>query len=347
MGYDPRCPANCVLIASGLQTCSPWCSDAGLPHDNDAQVSGALVCIGGRTGMSALLSGLKSFGLEPWAITGVFDNGSSTGELSRSLLIPGIGDAAGCLAALSAVADLANYRFPAGPWAGHPVKNVLAAASVLRNGGDLQKGLDDLASLLQAQGRVIVAALEAAELVATTSLGTRVLGESLIGATSDLVSVELTPPVVAAPLAIDVVKGAKALVIAPGSLFTSVTASLLPKGISEAIRTSQAPMIGVVNLTTEQFETTGVSADEHVDFIEGFVGRKADLWIADTSSWAQLNGEDAGPGRVFIRPRRHAGRCLFADVRPDDRSPVHSPEKLARAVAAALAKVVEARRHVA
>ncbi len=242
------------------------------------------VVIGGGTGLSALLRGLK--GLQPrldiTAIVTTFDDGGSSGILRREFKYPGLGDLRQCIAALTppdgdtnAADELLNFRFPKqSALAGHTVGNILLAALLARE-GDIATAVEQISRLMRIQGRVLPVSLEAGHLCAELSDGQIIYSESAIdlreSADPSISRVFLRYPVEANPAAIEAVLNADAIVLGPGDLFTSVLPNILPVGMKEVISESDAKLIFVCNLTTKHGETDGFTASDFVSTVNKFL----------------------------------------------------------------------------
>jgi len=228
-----------------------------------------IVAIGGGTGLSSLLRGLKEYTTNLTAIVTVADDGGSSGRLRHELGVLPPGDIRNCLVALadseSMMTDLFEYRFNEGDGlTGHSFGNLfLAAMSGIA--GDFDSAIKESSRVLNIKGRVLPSTLANVALEATLEDGTVVLGESNISKSkSPIRSIRLVPES-CEPLdeAIEAILAADAIVLGPGSLYTSVMPNLLVPGIAEAVERSMALKVYVCNIMTQPGETDGLSAADH------------------------------------------------------------------------------------
>ena len=249
-----------------------------------------IVAIGGGTGLPVVLKGLKKY-LYPrdrqhhsnklTAIVTVADDGGSSGRLRRDLDILPPGDIRNCLVALadtdSILPDLFQYRFTKSPELNsHSMGNLLLAAlSELTH--DFQYAIQTTGRLLGIHGRVLPSTLERVELGAKLKDRRIIWGETAITKNGNGIEIEkvfLRPenpsPV---PLALEAIASADAIILGPGSLYTSLIPNLLIRGIVEAISESSAKKICVMNLMTQPGETDGYTAEDHLDAIFKHCGR--------------------------------------------------------------------------
>jgi uncharacterized cofD-like protein len=231
-----------------------------------------VVAAGGGTGLPRVLAGLAP-GVEPeedrpvqiTALVATSDDGGSSGELRRSYGVPAPGDVRNCLVALAAapnpLAAVFQHRFEGvGGLAGHTVGNVVLTALAQRL-GDFGQAVAAAGELLGVRGRVLPASAEPVELVARLDDGRLVRGETaIVRSTGRIEEVRLARPAAAPPEAVEAVLGADLVVLGPGSLYSSVLASLLARGIPEALRATAATRVLVVNLLTQPGETDGYGA---------------------------------------------------------------------------------------
>ena len=208
------------------------------------------MAIGGGTGLSALLRGLKEHTSNLTAVVTVADDGGSSGVLRTELGIPPVGDIRNCIAALADAEPLMNellqYRFPVadgesrvgeGPGlAGHAVGNLLLAAMTAIEGGDFEEGVRRINRILAVRGQVVPVTATPLTLHARCRDGSVVDGQSLIMATRDIERVWITPDGVdASEDALAAIADAELIVLGPGSLYTSLLPSLLMPAIRDAL----------------------------------------------------------------------------------------------------------------
>jgi len=229
-----------------------------------------VVAIGGGTGLSTLLRGLKAYTDHLTAVVTVFDDGGSSGRLRRELGILPPGDIRDCLVALAEseplMTRLFEYRFRGGALDGHAFGN-LFIASLAGVTGDLESAVKETSKVLNIRGRVLPSAVADVVLTATCEDGSVIEGESQITrARRRIARVALKPADVApVPEVLQAIAEAELIVLGPGSLYTSVIPNLLVRGIAEAIRANHAALrVYVCNVMTQPGETDGFTASEHV-----------------------------------------------------------------------------------
>ena len=238
-----------------------------------------IVALGGGTGMPAVLSALKTEALELTAIVTMSDDGGSSGRLRENLDVPPPGDIRNCLAALAQdktlMTRLLQYRFPGkGELGGHSLGNLILTALT-----DLAGGFDRAVALasrvLAIRGRVLPVTLEKVRLKADLADGECVMGESNISRSRSrirkvyLVSEKSPLP---APGVAEAIRQADAIILGPGSLFTSLIPTLLIPGIAESVRESQGAKIYIANLMTQPGETDHFTLEDHLRAIEEHAG---------------------------------------------------------------------------
>ncbi|MEY4236707.1 MAG: hypothetical protein RL578_13 [Chloroflexota bacterium] len=222
--------------------------------------------------MATALRGLKGAGVDLTAIVSMADDGGSSGILRARLGIPPVGDLRNCLIALadaeSTAAALLQHRLPAerGATRGHPVGNLLLAAAIAEEGGDLERGIERVHRILNVRGRVIPATSEALRLRGRTRAGLSVIGQARLARTRGIASVSLdSTSVRATRSALTAISQADLLVLGPGSLFTSLIPHLLVPEIRSALAARRAPLIWVANVDEQEGETEGMNLDAHMD----------------------------------------------------------------------------------
>lgn len=252
-----------------------------------------IVALGGGTGLSTLLRGLKQYSSNITAIVTVTDDGGSSGRLSRDLGIIPPGDMRNCLVALAdaekRMTDLFQHRFSQGSGAlsGHSVGNLLLAGFVEQSGGDFDQALVVASEVLAIRGRVIPATTDKVQLRAVMDDGTEVVGETTIVESRHRINrVFLNPAHVRPhPLAIEAIREADLICIGPGSVYTSLIPNLLVPGIAEAILESHAVKAYICNVMTQSGESDAFSAAEHVVAMQANVpNRVFDFVLINTAT---------------------------------------------------------------
>lgn len=238
-----------------------------------------IVVIGGGTGLSTLLRGLKHYTANITAIVTVADDGGSSGRLRREIGVLPPGDIRNCLAALAdeekLLTELFQYRFSAGDGlTGHSFGNLfLTALSEIT--GDLERAVAASSRVLAIRGQVLPATLADVTLWAELDDGRFIQGESNIPkAGGRIVNIGCTPTnPPGLPAAVRAIKDADYIIMGPGSLYTSVIPNLLVKDIADAIAQSPAPCIYVCNIMTQPGETQGYTVSDHIRAIDKACGR--------------------------------------------------------------------------
>lgn len=239
-----------------------------------------LVALGGGTGLSALLRGLKELTRNITAVVTVMDDGGSSGRLRQELKMLPPGDIRNCLIALaedeSRISQLFNHRFGSGALAGHSLGN-LVIAGLQEMTGSFDKAIEEMSLILKSRGQVLPATLQDIELVAELDDGRVISGESrIVEAHGRIRRMRLSRNAVAAyPKVLAEIGQADLIILGPGSLFTSVIPNLLVEGIREAIERSPAKKIYIVNLMTQPGETDGLNAREHLRALGEYLDLKS------------------------------------------------------------------------
>jgi uncharacterized cofD-like protein len=229
-----------------------------------------IVAVGGGTGLSVLLSGLKSYSSNISAIVTVADDGGSSGRLRQQFDVLPPGDIRNCLVALAdapaLMRDLFQFRFDKNSeFSGHSFGNLFLTV-MTRLTGDFEKAIKETSKVLALRGQVIPSTLGDVTLVAHYKDGSVISGEGQIPkAQKKIDSVSLTPEhPMATPDAIKAIKEAQIIVLGPGSLYTSIIPNLLVKDIATHIAESDAIKVYVCNVMTQPGETDGYSVCDHI-----------------------------------------------------------------------------------
>jgi uncharacterized cofD-like protein len=240
-----------------------------------------IVAIGGGTGLSTLLRGLKRQTNRITAIVTVTDDGGSSGRLITDKKILPPGDIRNCLVALAdaekSMTDLFQHRFEgaSGTLSGHSTGNLLIAAMVDIS-GDFDKAVREISRVLAIQGRVIPATLDTVRLRAEMKDGSVIAGETrIVNSKIGIDRIHLEPPdTKPVEHALAALRNADIIVIGPGSIYTSVIPPLLVPGLADAISESKALKVYVCNVMTQPGESDNFTAADHVGAIERNVGRR-------------------------------------------------------------------------
>ena len=246
-----------------------------------------VVVLGGGTGSSTLLRGLKDFPVDLTAIVSVCDDGSSTGVLREEFNIPAVGDIRRVLIALSEteplVMDLFNYRFhTTSDLDGHTVGNLLLTASSEIT-GNLSDGIEALSKIFNLKGKVVPLTEDNVVLMGEMADGTIVEGEHHITQTKGSVKrVFYKERPVPTQAAINALLEADLILLSMGSLFTSIIPNLICDEIREAIDRSKAKVMYVCNMVTQPGETENFKVSDHVRMLNGYLGtHKIDVVVAN------------------------------------------------------------------
>jgi len=279
-----------------------------------------IVAIGGGTGLSTLLSGLKRYSSNLTAIVTVADDGGSSGVLRRELGVQPPGDIRNCLAALAReeplLTRLFQYRFKAGSGLeGHSFGNLFLSALTAIT-GNLESAITASSRVLAVQGQVVPATNADVRLWAELENGERIKGESAIGhAPSPIVRlgcIPERPP--ALPRALEAIANADLIILGPGSLYTSLLPNLLVPELVTAISRSKAPRLYICNLMTQPGETDGLDVGGHLRAIEA---QLATLGVQQRLFSAVLAQEPMGPSDAPLleRYRQSGAEPVHCDAR--------------------------------
>jgi uncharacterized cofD-like protein len=286
-----------------------------------------VVTIGGGTGMSVLLRGLKAHSDHITAIVTVADDGGSSGRLRRSLGILPPGDFRNCIAALAdddaLTTQLFQYRFSKKEeddgLGGHSFGNLFITTMAAVT-GSFERALVESGKVLAIRGQILPSTLRDVTLtadVAAENGATRVRGESAIPAAAypiERVHLEPSSPP-AYPGAVRAILDADLIVLGPGSLYTSVLPNLLVPEIAQAIRVSQAPKIYLCNVATQIGETDNYTLAGHVEALEAHVGKNFLTHVLANDNLEHPLPPDLGRDLVIpVLPDKMRYRLVKADV---------------------------------
>lgn len=239
-----------------------------------------ITVIGGGTGLSVLLRGIKNKFDDVSAVVSVADDGGSSGRLREDLGMLPPGDIRSCLVALAdeevGMEELFNYRFKDGELAGQSMGNLLIAA-MNEIHGDFEEAISSIGNILNVKGRVYPVTTEESILFAELESGNIVVGESNIPKVSEeenspIQRIFLHKKNKATKKALEAIKNADVIIMGPGSLYTSILVNFLTEGVVDAINESNACKIYIANVMTQPGETTGYSVKRHVEELVKAVG---------------------------------------------------------------------------
>jgi uncharacterized cofD-like protein len=318
-----------------------------------------IVAIGGGTGLSTLLRGLKEHTSNLTAVVTVADDGGSSGVLRTELGIPPVGDIRNCIAALADSETMMDrvlqYRFPVqgggvdgNGLGGHAVGNLLIAAMTAVEDGDFEEGVRRLNRILAVRGQVVPATATPLTLHARLTDGRVVDGQSAIMRTAGIDQVWLSPAdVSASDDALEAIADAELIVLGPGSLFTSLLPNLLIPAIRDAVAVATAPRVYVCNVATQAGETTGFDLAAHLEALAGHAGPGVvDVVLANTYFDARIPSDwSAKPVGLRWPPQvEPVPRLVLEHVVDPGNAHHHDPERLATALMAILERESRLRR---
>lgn len=277
-----------------------------------------LAAIGGGTGLSVLLNGLKKK-FDVSAIVTVGDNGGGSGILREDLNMLPPGDIRNCLLALSEAPDdlrkLLSYRFEDGSLKGQSLGNLIIAGMV-KSEGSFEDGIQVVSNVLNLKGKVYPVTIDNMDLCAVLSDGVKVRGESEIAIfalkrKAGIKELSLINHVNISEHAKDAILNADVVTLGPGSLYTSVICNLLVDGVREALKDKK--VVYIANVMTQPEETIGYSLYNHVEEVERYLGREIDYVLAN----------DALPKRELIEKYSFEG-SMPVEVTDEDREMLDS-----------------------
>jgi len=309
-----------------------------------------VVAVGGGTGLSSILEGLKEHSSNLTAVVTVSDDGGSSGRLVKDLAILPPGDIRNCLVALARrgplLSNLLQHRFDKGEGLqGHSLGNLLLAALTQITGSFLE-AVRATSEVLAIAGEVLPATCQSVDLVGHFVDGRQVRGESAIAKVGARIArVTLDPPGAHPPTEIFTrVADADLVVLGPGSLYTSVIPNLLVSGVADAVNGTSAPVVYIANIMTQPGETSGYTLGDHVHAL-------LDTTPLQRIDYVLVNDRSVGSDRLLAYERqgstvvvvdedfrtRFDVRVVPADLLSLDGLVRHDPRKTASALVSLLA----------
>lgn len=302
-----------------------------------------IVAIGGGTGLSTLLRGLKMHNVAITAIVTMGDDGGSSGRLRQDLNIPPPGDIRNCLVALAdaepLMSELFQYRFPevGSSLDGHSFGNLFIAA-MTQVTGSFERAVAESSRVLAVRGQVMPSTLENITVCAEFTNGRIVCGESEIvrqGVRIRRIFLDPENPAAYEPALLAILE-ADLIVLGPGSLFTSVIPNLLVDGIVEGIRLSPALKVYVCNVTTQRGETDGFRVVDHVAALHRHAGRPLVDFVLVNENLEPMRSLQAsgvtGVSLDGLETLRNDVTVVLRDVVNRDQPWRHDPVKVADAL---------------
>lgn len=241
-----------------------------------------VVVIGGGTGLSTMLKGLKAYTSEITAVVTVADNGGSSGKIREEMGIMPPGDIRNCLVALAntepIMEKLLQYRFTEGSMKGQNFGNLLIA-TLAEITGSFEEAVHVTSNVLAITGKVLPVTLEDVHLHARFEDGQSITGEKEIveygkNNETNICHIELNPKLPEANQEVlKAIRKADRIILGPGSLYTSIIPNLLVKDISEAIKKASAEKVYIANIMTQPGETSKLSLEDHIEILECYLGK--------------------------------------------------------------------------
>jgi len=311
-----------------------------------------VVALGGGTGLSTMLRGLKKYTGNLTAIVTVADDGGSSGKLRAEYRILPPGDFRQCITALADVEPLMTtlfqHRFKEGSLNGHSFGNlfIMAMAEIT---GDFEHAIRESGRVLAVRGQIVPSTLRDVTLIAEMADGQTRVGESSIphpngdgdgnvALATAIKRVFLQPEPTINPEAEEAILNAEMIIIGPGSLYTSILPNLVVDGMAEALKASPAIKVFVCNVATQPGETDAFRVSDHLKAIESHLGTNIfDFVVVNSNNNFTLppSAQAAGIRRVVYDPATVSQRSIHAvlvDVVDPRISTHHDPDKLARAI---------------
>lgn len=253
-----------------------------------------ITAMGGGTGTFVVLSGLKQHNVDLGVIVNMMDSGGSTGRLRVQLGVLPPGDIRQCFVALSEAPDLWRrlflYRFDSGDFVGHNFGNIFLSA-LEKVSVNYDQVLETASFVLKTKGKVLPVTHEKTNLCVEYENGKILKGEGSIDENkfekSRIKTAFLEPSVSAYPSAIERILDSDMIVIGPGDLYTSIIPLFLVDGVREALQTTKAKLVYVVNLMTKSGQTNNYTAKDHVHDIEQYLGKQIDTIIIHKGSLSE------------------------------------------------------------
>ena len=302
-----------------------------------------IVGIGGGTGLSTLLEGLKYWTKDITAIVTVTDDGGSSGRLRKDFNILPPGDIRNCIVSLaepnSLISELFQYRFKGkSDLSGHSFGNLFITA-MTEITGSFAKGILEASHVLAIKGKVLPSTLENVVLGAKFTDGVQVLGQTKIVAYSNPIEkvflVPDNPPAYTGVL--KTFKEADIIILGPGSLFSSIIPNLLVKGVAQSIKKSKARKIYICNIMTQPGETDNFTVADHLFAVEKYLGCNVDYLIINSGKIAENLIKKHARKNSFVvvddsNKLIDKNRIIREDIVSNKDHVRHDPEKISRVI---------------
>lgn len=357
------CLGGLVFVVGGIVNFSKSLVDSVVPEKEKKSLTAIyqkrqlergpnIVVLGGGTGLSVLLKGLKEYTSNITAIVTMADDGGSSGRLRSEFDVLPPGDIRNCLVALAdaepLMSELFQYRFKGdNELSGHSFGNLFITA-LSKVTGDFERAVRESSKILAIRGRVVPSTLEKVTLVAEYIDGSKTMGESKIAQRRlEIKSISLVPgnPPVTSE-AMDSIKEADAVIFGPGSLYTSIIPNLLVKGVVDCIHASDAVKIYVCNVMSETGETDNYRASDHLATLLDHTKKKiVDYCIVNTSKIPEhmierYKTEDKYPVVADVKEISKLNvKAVTSDIVSVENCVRHDSKKLARIIIDLIKKV--------
>ncbi len=304
-----------------------------------------ITAIGGGTGLAVLLQGLKKYSSNLTAIVTVADDGGSSGRLRRDFNLPPPGDIRNCLVSLADAEPLMRrlfqYRFNANTeLGGHSFGNLFILA-LTKVTGHFEKAVEASSKVLAICGRVLPCTLRNVSLVARHGDGTVTRGEEQISRSTHSIEEVALEPSGSRPTdaVLQAIRESDAIILGPGSLYTSIIPNLLVEGVADAISSSPATKIYICNVMTQSGETKGYTASQHVEVLVKHAGEKIVDYVVCNNARVPLKllkkyrSENAEPVSLDLEQMRDKPYRVFIEDIINAKDYVrHDPDRLAEII---------------
>ncbi len=238
-----------------------------------------IVILGGGTGTSTLVRGLKQFPVDISVVVSVCDDGKSTGKLRQEFSIPAVGDLRKVIASLSDTEplfeSLLEYRFKTNSdLNGHPVGNLLLAA-LCNITGNISDGIKSLSKVLNLKGKVLPLTEDNVDLIGVMEDGSIIEGEhNITDSEKRIKDIYFKEEPIINPSVIKEIKQADMIILSMGSLYTSIACNLISKDITDAIDKSNGKILYVCNMFTQPGETDDFTVSDHINVLNKYLGKR-------------------------------------------------------------------------
>jgi uncharacterized cofD-like protein len=299
-----------------------------------------VVAIGGGTGLPRVLTALLAVGAHPTAVVTMADDGGSSGWLRRAYGILPPGDVRNCLVALadpdSELAQVFQYRFAEGEGlAGHALGNLIIAAMTDID-GSFPEAVASAGRMLGARGACLPSTLADVTLHAEDATGNCIKGQAVIARATDIARVTLEPADPPAyPPVLEALRQAEAILIGPGSLYTSLLPNFLVDGVLDAVKASSARVVYLCNVANQRGETLGMDCADHAEALldHGLAGAVDTVLVHDPERFpapARMSVPPVECGDAQVRRLAELGvEVVMADLLDPADGRHHDPERLA------------------